>query len=85
MTETGEPIDLARSQRAQAAQMLARAFLVDPAYTALFPDEVERERSLRGLFGAVIGYSRVYGLVHTTPSVDGVACWLSPGNTEMTL
>ncbi|MGD2041509.1 MAG: GNAT family N-acetyltransferase, partial [Anaerolineae bacterium] len=24
-------------------------------------------------------------LVHTTPAVEGAACWLSPGNTEITL
>jgi ribosomal protein S18 acetylase RimI-like enzyme len=65
--------------------MLARAFLVDPAYTALFPDEDERERSLQRLFGAVVGYSLAYGLIHTTLGVEGAACWLSPGNTEVTL
>jgi GNAT superfamily N-acetyltransferase len=85
MTESNEPIRLVASQKAQAAQMLARAFLVDPAYTALFPDSAERGRALQRLFGAVIGYSLVYGLVHTTPGVEGATCWLSPGNTEITL
>lgn len=84
MTESKEPIRLVTSQKAQAAQVLARAFLVDPVYTALFPDEVEREKSLQRLFGAVIGYSLVYGLVQTIPALDGAACWLSPGNTEIT-
>jgi ribosomal protein S18 acetylase RimI-like enzyme len=65
--------------------MLARAFMADPAYAALFPDDTEREQSLRSLFGAVVGYSLVYGLVHTTPAVEGAACWLLPGNTEITL
>ncbi len=85
MAESREPLRLMASQKAQAAQMLARAFLVDPAYAALFPDEAEREQALQRLFGAVIGYSLVYGLVHTTPAVEGAACWLSPGNTEITL
>jgi ribosomal protein S18 acetylase RimI-like enzyme len=85
MTESKEPIRLVKPQKTQAAQMLARAFLVDPAYTALFPDQAERERSLKWLFGAVTGYSLVYGLVHTTPAVEGAACWLSPGNAEITL
>jgi ribosomal protein S18 acetylase RimI-like enzyme len=65
--------------------MLARAFLTDPAYTALFPDRAERERALQRLFDAVVGYTLVYGVVHTTPAVEGTACWLSPGNTEVTL
>jgi ribosomal protein S18 acetylase RimI-like enzyme len=85
MTESKEPIRLVASQKAQAAQVLARAFLVDPAYAALFPDSVERERALQRLFGAVVGYSLVYGLVHTTPAGEGAACWLSPGNTKVTL
>jgi GNAT superfamily N-acetyltransferase len=84
MAERKEPIRLVASQKAQAAQMLAGAFLDDPIYTALLPDKVERERALQRLFGAVIGYSLVYGLVHTTPAVEGAACWLSPGNTEGT-
>jgi ribosomal protein S18 acetylase RimI-like enzyme len=83
--ESKEPISLVASQKAQAAHVLGRAFLVDPAYTALFPDEGERMLALPRLFGAVVGYSLVYGLVHTTPEVEGVACWLSPGNTEVTL
>ena len=85
MTGAKEPIRLLKSQKSQAAGILARAFLIDPAYTTLFPDQAERERALEWLFGAVIGYSMVYGLIHTTPAVEGAACWLSPGNTEITL
>lgn len=84
MVENG-PVRLAASQKAQATQMLARAFLTDPAYSAIFPDSVERWQALQRLFGAVVGYSLVYGLVHATPAVEGVACWLSPGNAEITL
>ncbi len=64
--------------------MLVRAFLVDPIYTALFPDSVEREQSLQRLFGAMVSYSLVYGQIYTTPGVEGAACWLSPGDTEIT-
>ncbi|MFC2038014.1 GNAT family N-acetyltransferase [Chloroflexota bacterium] len=64
--------------------MLARAFWEDPIYTALFTDEVEREQALQRLFGAVVGYCLMYGLVHTTPAVEGAACWLTPGNTTVT-
>lgn len=85
MTESMGSVRLAAPQKARAAQVLARAFMVDPAYSTLFPDQVEREQALQGLFGAVIGYGLVYGLVHTTPAVEGAACWLSPGNTEVTL
>jgi len=80
----GEILRLVKPQKAQAAAMLARAFMDDPAYTALFPDGVEREPALQRMFDAVIGYNLVYGLIHTTPKVEGVACWLAPGNSEIT-
>jgi ribosomal protein S18 acetylase RimI-like enzyme len=84
MAEPQDPIRLTSSQKAQAGRMLARAFLADPVYSALFPDAAERERALGRLFGAVVGYSLVYGVVHTTPALEGAACWLSPGNAELT-
>jgi ribosomal protein S18 acetylase RimI-like enzyme len=85
MQQSNDPVRLAVSQKAQAAQMLARAFLADQAYSTIFPEEAERKQALQRLFGAVVSYSLVYGLVHSTPSVEGVACWLSPGNAEITL
>jgi ribosomal protein S18 acetylase RimI-like enzyme len=33
----------------------------------------------------VVGYCLLYGEVHTTPTVEGVACWLPPGETHLTL
>ena len=80
-----ESIRLARSQTAQAGEMLAKAFTADPLYAGLFPDEGERAQSLRRMFTAVASYSVVYGVVHTTPAVEGAACWLTPGNTKVTL
>jgi ribosomal protein S18 acetylase RimI-like enzyme len=84
MQQSSQPIRLAASQKAEAAQLLARAFLTDPTYTGIFPDESERRQALQRLFGAAVGYSLVYGLVHTTPTLEGAACWLSPGNAEIT-
>jgi ribosomal protein S18 acetylase RimI-like enzyme len=84
MANSDAPIRLTSSLKPQAAEMFGRAFLVDPVYSALFPDSDERERALRRLFGAVTGYSLTYGLVHTTPAVEGAACWLAPGQTEVT-
>lgn len=85
MQRSNEPLCLATSQKAQATQVLTRAFLTDLAYSIIFPDEAERKQALQRLFGAVVGYSLVYGLVHTTEAMEGAACWLSPGNTEITL
>jgi GNAT superfamily N-acetyltransferase len=84
MTDAHKVIQLEPRKKAQAAQMLARAFMADPIYTALLPDDVEREPALERLFGGVLGYSLVHGLVHSTPAAEGVAAWLSPGNTTVT-
>jgi ribosomal protein S18 acetylase RimI-like enzyme len=84
MPKLEEPIRLVASHKPQATEVLARAFLADPVYATLFPNKTEREQTLRRLYGAIAGYSLVYGVVHTTPAVEGVACWLSPGNTEIT-
>jgi ribosomal protein S18 acetylase RimI-like enzyme len=84
MTEQIEPIRLMASQKDQASEVLTGAFLDDPLYLQIFPDIDERSRSLRRLFGAVIGYASKYGQVHTTPSLEGAICWLSPGNTRVT-
>ena len=76
---------LTRAQKAQAVEVLARAFLGDPMYTSLIPDADERARSLRWLWSGLLTYGLRYGEVHTTPEVKGVACWLPPGQTQVTL
>lgn len=84
MTEPTEPIHLVTSQKDRASDVLARAFLDDPLYLHILPENDERSQSLRRLFGAVVGYTLRYGQVYTTPLVEGAACWLSPGNTRVT-
>jgi ribosomal protein S18 acetylase RimI-like enzyme len=79
-----EPVRLDPAQRGRTVETLVRAFRDDPAYTYVFPDEADRVRSLRGLWDATIRFSLVYGEAWTTPEVSGVACWLSPGNAELT-
>jgi GNAT superfamily N-acetyltransferase len=61
-----------------------QAFRDDPAYTYVFPDEADRVRSLGGLWDAIIRFTLVYGEAWTTPEGSGVACWLPPGNAELT-
>lgn len=79
-----EPNNLLASQKDRLSEVLASAFNDDPLYLHIFPDNNERSRSLKRLFGAVVGYSLKYGQVNSTPSVAGAACWLSPGNTKVT-
>ena len=82
---SGEAVRLVVSQMDRAVETLTRAFQADPAYTYLFPDAARRSRSLRALWQGVATYCLTYGEVYTTLEVRGVACWLPPGNTEVTL
>jgi ribosomal protein S18 acetylase RimI-like enzyme len=40
---------------------------------------------MRGLWEALIGFALVYGEAWTTPEVSGIACWLPPGSSTITL
>lgn len=83
--EAHEIVRLERDRKAQAVDVLARAFLADPMYTSLIPDAGERAQSLRWLWSGLLAYCLRYGEVYTTAAVQGVACWLPPGQTNVTL
>ena len=76
---------LRRSQKRLAARVLASAFLADPLYSDLFPDIGSRERALQSMFSGLLTYALRYGVSHTTSDLAGVAIWLGPGNTRLTL
>ena len=73
------------AQKARAADVLAGAFEADVMYAHLFRDRAEAHRVLRRLFGGVIAYTRAFGEVWTTPEAEGLACWVAPGKTKLTL
>ena len=79
------PILLPRAEKDRAVAVLVDAFEHDPVYTYTFPDVEDRRRSLALLWDALLRYSLVYGTIYTTPAVEGIACWLPPGNTEVTM
>jgi ribosomal protein S18 acetylase RimI-like enzyme len=61
------------------------AFHDDPTYICVLPEEDKREQVLSWMFDKVVGYGLLYGEVDTTSTVEGVACWLPPGKTDLTL
>ena len=81
-TNSSETIHLPSNQAKSAAAVLARAFHNDPMMQYLLPVEDRRARWLPSLFSIVVRYCLAYGEVHTTPTLDGVACWLPPGETN---
>ncbi len=82
MTDSSELIRLPANQARSAATVLARAFHNDPLMQYLMPGETRRTRWLPSLFSIVVRYCLAYGEVYTTPGLDGVACWLPPGETN---
>jgi ribosomal protein S18 acetylase RimI-like enzyme len=78
-------IPLASSQIKHGATILARAFFDDPFFTFVFPDTTKRARALPWLFEKTIRYGQRYGKIYTTPALDGIAMWLGPQHTSLTL
>ncbi len=85
MTEEDHPIHLEPSQRHRAAALLARAFHDDPVYRLTMPDEGKRASALTWLFERVVRYCILYGHTFTTPRLEGIAGWLPPGHSKLTL
>jgi GNAT superfamily N-acetyltransferase len=75
---------LSPSNEDAAAAVLTRAFVNDPFYSYVFPDPVQRSHFTCPLWKAVIRTCRLFGKVHTTSGLDGVACWSAPGMAELT-
>lgn len=78
---TEQPV-LHTAQTRQAARLLGRAFQDDPLMVYLVPQASRRASVLPSFFRVVLRYCLRYGVVHTTPALDGVACCLPPHNTN---
>ncbi|HEY5786744.1 MAG TPA: GNAT family N-acetyltransferase [Microlunatus sp.] len=76
--------ELSVADLASAAAVLARGFQNDPMLSHVMPDAEDRRRQLPRFLGAVQRYCVRYGRVDTTSDLAGVACWLSPGATDIT-
>ena len=81
MTGSHEPIRLEAHHSRLASAVMGRAFQDEPGWQYLIPDYARRLRLLPAFFHIVVRYSLRYGEVYTTPALEGVACWLPPGNT----
>lgn len=85
MSETNvSPILLATSQVEQAAVLLARIFQHDPMMKYLVANDARLlDKPLR-FYQSNLRMGLLYGEVYTTANMDGLAVWLSPGNTDFT-
>jgi len=75
------PLDV--SQVDSLGTVLSRALQNEPNFKYLVPDEQERSTILPWFFRAVaIRACHVYGQIYTTPTIEGGALWISPGQIE---
>lgn len=78
-----EGVRLDSSQVVQAAGVLARAFQNDPLMVYYLQDPARRARVLPGFMRAALRYCMRYGEVFATPGLEGISCWLPPGETHL--
>ncbi|HEV2582867.1 MAG TPA: GNAT family N-acetyltransferase [Ktedonobacteraceae bacterium] len=81
MRDIPEPIPLKAQHCKQASGVLGRAFHQDPMMRLIVPDDAKRARLLPSFFAIAARYCLFYGEGYITPELDGVACWLRPGDT----
>lgn len=80
MPLTAETRPLADDDVTDAAAVLARAFLDDPLFIWIEPDEERRARILAWMMGIGSRYGTRFGEVHgTVDALRGAAVWLPPG------
>jgi ribosomal protein S18 acetylase RimI-like enzyme len=78
-------IRLQKDQIGPAAEMLARAFRLDPKMAHFIKDEAMREELSRHVLEFELRYGMRYGEVYaTSPGMEGVAVWLPSDKAEIT-
>ncbi len=83
LIELDSIITLKKNQLIEAVDLLKRVFVADPMMLYIFPDDLERRRLMHPLCAATIKYSHLYGETYSTEQVEGVACWLRPGQNRL--
>ncbi|GAA4884997.1 GNAT family N-acetyltransferase [Actinomycetospora straminea] len=81
----GEAVPVGEADVPAVAAAAARAFAEDGMFTFVFPDRSARPAKLDRFFRGAVRYGRLAGTVVTTPQRAGVAIWLPPGHTTMSV
>jgi GNAT superfamily N-acetyltransferase len=75
-------ISLPVQHGSKAGEVLGLAFSDDPLMSFWLPDPSKRHKYVPQLMRSVARYCLLHGLVETTPEINGVSCWLPPGEPE---
>jgi len=84
MKSDAEMIRLGMDDIEWATDLLTEAFLNEPPSTHLFRGP-RREAQVGYFMRCSCAYALLFGECYTTPDREGVALWLTPGRTAMTL
>lgn len=84
MKSDTEMIRLGMNDIEWATDLLVETFLNEPPLIQMFRGP-RREKQVRYFLRCTCAYTLLFGECYTTPERKGVALWLIPGNTEMTL
>jgi predicted N-acetyltransferase YhbS len=76
---------LTPAQIGEAIHVLGPALVDDPLTCYLFPDPARRLALFETTLIAHLTYGCLYGEVHITAAKDGVAIWLTPGQTDQSV
>lgn len=82
----GQTINIIRlepNQKDRAGTSLARIFC-DYPYFKFLPDEGTHPHVWTWYLGTLVRYCQIYGEVDSTSDLKGIACWLPPGQSNMT-
>lgn len=86
MTENNiRVIPLARTHMRRAAEIMLCAYRRDPMMEYVLPEEERDTGKTLWFIKTSLRYGFMYGVLHTTPDVSGVAVWLPPEHPEMRL
>ena len=85
MAESDSAIRLTPADASAVAGVLYRAFDADPLWSYVVPPSTTRATELRRFWQGAATYTLACGEVYATREIDGVACWLPPGQTDVTL
>jgi GNAT superfamily N-acetyltransferase len=77
-------VEATNADRRPLAKVLARAFIDDPVWMWLFPDESTSARRLELTFHAYLRDALKVGTVLTTPDLQAAALWKPPGQWKLT-
>ena len=85
MSEIQKLTSLSNDQLKLASEVLSNAFLEDPVFSQLIPNDKERHKTLFKIFKFQIKYCFKHGVVVSTSNLKGISLWFPPKNAFISI